>query len=55
MLKIKFVNFSINWIGYKLRDLNFNFPHSHPVSLVHKKCLKVLNIFKDKCSDSVLR
>ena len=52
--KIKCVSFSINWIGYKLRDLNFNFPHSHPVSLVHKKCLNVLNIFKDKCSDSVL-
>ena len=51
---VTFVNFSINWIGYKLRDLNFNFPHSHSVSLVHKKCLRVLNIFKDKCSDSVL-
>ena len=52
--KVKFVNFSINWIGYKLRDLNLNFPHSHIVSLVHKKYLKVLNNFKDKCSDSVL-
>ena len=24
------------------------------MSLVHKKCLNVLNIFKDKCSDRVL-
>ena len=52
--KVKFVNFSINWIGYKLKDLNLNFPHSHLVSLVHKTYLKVLHIFKDKCSDSVL-
>ena len=56
---VTFVNFSINWIGYKLRDLNFNLaslsvPHSHLVSRFHKKCLKVFNSFKDKCSDSVL-
>ena len=57
--KVKFVNFSINWIGCKLRDLNFNLaslsvPHSDLVSPFHKKCLKVLNMFTDKCCDSVL-
>ena len=56
---VTFVNFSINWIGYKLRDLNFNLaslsvPHSHLVSRFHKKCVKVLNSFKDKRSVSVL-
>ena len=57
--KVKFVNFSIYWIGYKLRDLNFDLAplsvqHSDLVSPFYKKCFKVLNIFKDKCSDSVL-
>ena len=57
--KVKFVNFSINWIGYKLRDLNFNLaslsvPHSDLVSPFYNKCLKVLNISKDKCNDIVL-
>ena len=53
------VNFSINWLGYKLRDLHFNLallsvPHIHLMSRFYKKCLKVLNSFKDNCSDSVL-
>jgi len=57
--KVKFVNFSIYWIGNKLRDLNFDLAslsvlHSDFVSPFYKKCLKVLNIFQDKCSDSVL-
>jgi hypothetical protein len=57
--KVKFVNFSIYWIGYKLRDLNFDLAplsvqHSDLVSLFHKKFVKALNMFKDKCSDSVL-
>ena len=55
----KFVNFSIYWIGYQLRDLNFSLaslsvPHSDLVSPFYNKCLKVLNIFKDKCNDVVL-
>ena len=55
----KFVNFSIYWIGYKLRDLNFSLaslsvPHSDLVSPFYNKCLKVLNISKDKCNDMVL-
>jgi hypothetical protein len=41
----KFVNFSIYWIGYKLRDLNFSLaslsvPHSDLVSPFYNKCLK---------------
>ena len=55
----KFVNFSIYWIGYQLRDLNFSLaslsvPHSDLGSPLCNKCLKVLNIFKDKCNDIVL-
>ena len=58
--KVKFVNLSIYWIGYKLRDLNFDLAplsvqHSDLVSPLYKKCFKVLNVFKDKCSDSVLK
>jgi hypothetical protein len=56
-IKVKFVNFSIYWIGYKLRNFylaSLSVPHSDLVSPFHKKCLKVLNIFKDKCSYSVL-
>ena len=54
----KFVNFSIYWIGYQLRDFNFSLaslsvPHSDLVSRFHNKSLKVLNIFKDKCNDVV--
>jgi hypothetical protein len=57
--KVKFVNFSIYWIGYRLRDLNFDLAplsvqHSELVSPFNKKCFKALNMFKDKCSDSVL-
>ena len=57
--KVKFVNLSIYWIGYKLRDLNFDLAplsvqHSDLVSPFYKKCFKVLNVLKDKCSDSVL-
>ena len=57
--KVIFLNFSINWIGYKLRDLNINLaslsvPHSDFVKPFHKKCLKVFNMFTDRCSDSVL-
>ena len=57
--KVKFVNFSIYWIGYQLRDLNFSLaslsvPHSDLVSPFYNKCLKVLNIFRDKCNDIVL-
>ena len=55
--KVKFVNFFIYWIGYKLRNFDLaslSVPHSDLVSPSHEKCLKVLNIFKDKCSDSVL-
>ena len=53
--KVKFVNLSV----YKLRDLNFDLAplsvqHSDLVSPFHKKCLKVLNMFTDRCSDSVL-
>jgi hypothetical protein len=56
----KFVNFSIYWIGYQLRDLNCSFaslsiPHSDLVSPFYNKCLKVLHIFKDKCNDSIIR
>jgi hypothetical protein len=45
--KVKFVNLSIYWIGYKLRDLNFDLA---PLSVqpFYKKCFKVLNVFKDK-------
>jgi hypothetical protein len=55
----KFVIFSIYWIGHQLRDFNFNltalsFPHSDLASPFYNKCLKVLNIFKDKCNDVVL-
>ena len=55
----KFVNFSIYWISYHLRDLNcslasLSVPHSDLVSPFHNKCLKVLNILKDKCNDIVL-
>ena len=55
----KFVNFSIQWIGYQLRDLNFSLaslsvPHSDLVSPFLNKCLKVLNISNDKCNDIVL-
>ena len=54
----KFVKFSIYWIGYPLRDLNFSLaslsvPHSDLASPFYYKCLKVLNIFKDKCNDIV--
>jgi hypothetical protein len=57
--KVKFVKFSIYWIGNKLRDLNFDLAplsvqHSDLVSPFHKKCFKALNMFKDKYSDSVL-
>ena len=57
--KVKFVNFSIYWIDYTLRDLNVDLAplsvqHSDLVSPFYMKCFKVLNIFKDKCSDSVL-
>ena len=55
--KVKFVNFFIYRIGYKLRNFDLaslSVPHSDLVSPFHKKCLKVLNMFKDKCSDSVL-
>ena len=55
--KVKFVNFSIYWRGYKLRHFDLaslSVPQSDLVSPFHKKCLKVLNMFKDKCSDSVL-
>ena len=57
--KVRFVNFSVYWKGYKLRDLNFDFAplsvqHSDLLSPFYKKYFKVLNIFKDKCSDSVL-
>ena len=57
--KVKFVNFSIYWIGYQLRDLNFSLaslsvPHSELVSPFYQKCLKVLNIFKNKCKAIVL-
>ena len=50
--KVKFVNFSIYWIGYILRDLNLDLAplsvqHSDIVSLFHKKCFKALNMFKD--------
>jgi hypothetical protein len=56
---VKFIYFSIYWIGYKLRDLNFNLaslsvPHSDLISPFYIKCLKVLDIFKDKCNDIVL-
>ena len=42
-----------------IRDLNFNLaslsvPHSDFVSPFYGKCLKVLNIFKNKCNDIVL-
>ena len=52
----KFVNFSIYWI---LRDFNLSLaslsvPHWDLVSPFYNKCLKVLNIFKDKCNDVVL-
>jgi hypothetical protein len=41
----KFVIFSIYWIGYQLRDFNFNLaslsvPHSDLVSPFYNKCLK---------------
>ena len=51
--KVKFVNFSFYWIGYRLRYLDFDLA---PLSVqpFYKKCFKVLNVFKDKCSDSVL-
>ena len=56
---VKFINFSIYWIGYQLRGLNFNLaslsvPHSDLASPCYGKCLKVLNIFKNKCNDIVL-
>jgi len=46
--KVKFVNFSLNWIGCKLRDLNFNLAS---LSVPH---IDLVNMFTDRCSDSVL-
>ena len=46
--KVKFVNFSLNWIGRKLRDLNFNLAS---LSVPH---IDLVNMFTERCSDSVL-
>ena len=45
----------LDWLQIKKIDLaSLSVPHSDLVSPFHKKCLKVLNMFKEECSDCVL-
>ena len=45
----------LDWLQIKKIDLaSLSVPHSDLVSPFHRKCLKVLNMFKEECSDCVL-
>ena len=57
---VKFVNFSIYWVGFTLRFYNqsftsLHFPHSELVSPFYNYCIKVYTEFKVDCADAELR
>ena len=54
---VKFVKFSVYWMGYSLRCYNnklasLTIPHSDLLSPFYSYCLHVLKLFKDKCTDN---
>ncbi|CAC5382961.1 unnamed protein product [Mytilus coruscus] len=55
---VKYLKFSIYWVGYSLRCFNnelasLSVPHSDLMSPFYSYCVSILKLFKDKCPDQV--